>query len=410
MSDTVSDHAIEKPQDVHLPATSLWAKLPVIGGVAAVAGLGFTLASAHGEHKARALFSYLFAYETVLAIALGALGFVLIDHLVRAAWSTVLRRIAETIAVTLPLFALLWIPIGTLGFHELFPWTHEADVVLDKKRWFLSNPFFFGRAAIYFAVWSFLGWKIHSTSVKMDTAPEGERKALVHSLWTLAAPGIALYALSQSFQAIDWLMSLQPHWYSTMFGVYYFAASILSFFAFITLVAMGLNKAGVLKTAITTEHFHDLGKYVYGFTVFWAYIAFSQYMLIWYANIPEETVFFMTRSQGGWEYISRALPVLHFAVPFLFLLSRHMKRNRLALGVACTWTLVMHCVDMYWLVLPNAAGHGHASHLEVTATDVAALVGMAGAFLAVFGFFLKKHPVVGINEPRLAESLAHENY
>jgi hypothetical protein len=215
-----------------------------------------------------------------------------------------------------------------------------------------------------------------------------------------------------------------------MFGVYYFAASILSFFAFITLVAMGLQKAGMLKTAITTEHFHDLGKFVYGFTVFWAYIAFSQYMLIWYANIPEETVFFMTRSQGGWEYISRALPIAHFAVPFLFLLSRHMKRNRVALAVACGWTLVMHCVDMYWLVMPNFGAHGHHApahgadaahgaaqaaghalpHLAFAWTDAAALVGVAGAFLAVFGFFLKKHPVVGVNEPRLAESLAHENY
>ncbi|MEN9798578.1 MAG: hypothetical protein RL653_2274 [Pseudomonadota bacterium] len=427
----MSHHAIEKPQDVHVPASSLWAKLPAVGGALAVLGLGATLGSATGDHKARAMFSYLFAYEAVLALALGALGFVLIDHLVRAAWSTVLRRIAETIAVTLPLFALLWIPIGFMGAHELFPWMAEqTDELIAKKRWFLSNGFFYGRAAIYFAVWSFFSWKLHSTSVKMDTAPEGDRKGLVHSLWTVAAPGLALYALSQSFQSIDWLMSLQPHWYSTMFGVYYFAASILSFFAFITLVAMGLQKAGMLKTAITTEHFHDLGKFVYGFTVFWAYIAFSQYMLIWYANIPEETVFFMTRSQGGWEYISRALPIAHFAVPFLFLLSRHMKRNRVALAVACGWTLVMHCVDMYWLVMPNFGAHGHHApahgadaahgaaqaaghalpHLAFAWTDAAALVGVAGAFLAVFGFFLKKHPVVGVNEPRLAESLAHENY
>lgn len=413
----MATHAIEKPNDITIPSTSLFAKLPVIGGVMAVVGLGVTLASALGENRARAMFAYLWAFECVMALALGALGWLLINHTVKAAWHIVLRRIAESVAITLPAFAFLFIPIAALGFHELYPWSHaeHIDEILARKQWFLTPGFFFGRAALYFAIWCGLAWTLHSTSTQMDHETDAsKRAALMNRLIVVSAPGIALYALSQSFQAIDWIMSLQPHWYSTIFGVYFFAASILAFNAFLALVAMGLQKAGVLTRAITTEHFHDLGKYVYGYGVFWAYIAFSQFILIWYANIPEETEFYMVRVEGGWQYISYALPVLHFFVPFFYLLSRHVKRSRLGLAVACGWMLLMHLVDFYWLILPNFGLHGgeghHEPHLAVSYLDVAALIGVLGVFFAAFGYFLNKHKVVPINDPRLSESLAHENY
>lgn len=407
-------HEIKKPTDLDIPADSLWAKLPVLGAVLAVVGLGATFAGAGGEHKARAMFGYLWAYELVLSIALGALGFVLLEHVTRAAWSVVVRRVGETAMATLPLFALLWLPIGLMGMHDLYPWTHENDAILERKRWFLSEGFFFARAGFYFVVWSLLGWFLYSTSVKRDAAAtEAERDALTRRMWGVSAAGIVLWGLTQSFQAIDWLMSLQPHWYSTIFGVYFFAGSILAFMAFLILVSMGLQKAGVLKSAITTEHFHDLGKYLFGYTIFWAYIAFSQFVLIWYANIPEETEFYMVRLEGGWETISYALPVLHFFVPFLFLLSRHVKRNRLMLAIAAVWLLVLHAADLYWLVLPNFGSHGgesHGSHLAFSWVDGAALVGVAGLFLAAFGSLLRRNKALAINDPRLVESLAHENY
>lgn len=408
----MSHSQVSKPLDITIPASSLWAKLPLIGGVLAVVGLGATLAAGSGEHGARAMFSYLWAFAAVLGLALGALGFVLIDHSVRAQWSTVVRRIAETMIASLPLFAVLFVPIATLGFHSLYAWTHETDEILEKKRWFLTSGFFMARAGFYFVVWGGLGTLLHRLSVRQDSLGHdlAARDAVTHTLRKVSAIGIFLWALTLSFAAIDWLMSLQPHWYSTIFGLYYFAASILSFFAFMTLVAMGLQKAGLLKDAITTEHYHDLGKYVFGFTVFWAYIAFSQFILIWYANIPEETEFYMVRMEGGWHAISYALPVLHFGVPFFFLLSRHMKRNRTMLAIACVWTLVMHLVDMYWLVLPTSGGHGAHAHLALSWTDFTALIGIAGAFLAVFGLFLKKNAVVCINDPRLEDSLAHENF
>jgi hypothetical protein len=413
----MSSHKIEMPTDITVPSDSIWAKLPMIGGVMAVAGLGATLGTAISGDGGRAIFSYLFAYEAVLALALGALAWLLIDHTVRSSWSISVRRIAETAVATLPVFIVLWIPIGTIGFHDLYPWSHETtDSLLIGKRWFLSPGFFYARAAFYFAVWAFLGNRLHALSTQQDALNDNPaaRDVITRKIWKLCAGGIFAWALTQSFAAVDWLMSLQPHWYSTIFGVYFFAQSILAFFAMMALISMGLQKSGMLKNAITVEHFHDLGKFTYGFTVFWAYIAFSQFMLMWYAGIPEETEFYLARLSGGWEYVSYALPVAHFFIPFLFMLSRHIKRSRTGLAMAAIWTLVMHCVDMYWLVLPNFGAHSetghHAPHLPLSWLDFAALIGMAGAFIAAFSSVLKKHKVICINDARLPESLAHENF
>ncbi|MBL8951624.1 MAG: hypothetical protein JNK82_12655 [Myxococcaceae bacterium] len=408
----MSSHAPVKPTDITIPDTSLWAKLPAIGGVLAVIGLGSVLGMAGGDNRARAMFSYLFAFEVFLGFALAALGFLLIDTVARAGWSVVVRRISETMAATLPLFAVLFLPIVLIGYHELYPWTHEADAVLDRKRWFLSDGFFMGRAVAYFIIWSILSWTMYRGSLANDvTDSKVEREARVRKLWAVGAAGVILYALTQSFAAIDWVMSLMPHWYSTIFGVYFFAASVQAYFALMALVAMGLQRAGVLKNAITTEHFHDLGKYTFGFTIFWAYIAFSQFILIWYANIPEETEFYIMRTHGGWAPISYALPVLHFFVPFFFLLSRQVKRKRAGLGLGAAYIIFMYLVDFYWLILPNFKVEGaHESHFHIVWTDIAALVGMGGAFFAAFAFLLKRNKVIAINDPRLNESLVHENY
>ncbi|MCC6338058.1 MAG: hypothetical protein IT380_29200 [Myxococcales bacterium] len=411
----MSHHEIQKPTDITIPDTSLFAKLPVIGGVLAVVGLGATLGSAMGADKARAMFSYLWAFESVLALVLGAFGFLVIDITVRSQWSIVVRRIAETMQATLPFFFVLWLPIALIGMHELYPWTHETDAILERKRWFLSTGFWWGRAIVYFVLWTVISRFLYTSSVKLDGLGDNqaEKDKIIKRTWAVAAPGILIYALTQSFAAVDWMMSLQPHWYSTIYGVYYFSSSILVFFAVTTLVSMALQRAGVLKTAITPEHFHDLGKFTFGFVIFWAYIAFSQFILIWYANIPEETEFYMLRMEGGWQWVSYALPVLHFALPFLYLVSRQVKRARWPLALGCVWLVLMHLLDMYWLILPAYGAHGggeHHAHLAVSWLDFAALLGMVGAFLAVFGFLLKKNKVIAINDPRLADSLAHENY
>ena len=409
------DETLPKPTDITIPAASLWARMPMLAGIVAVLGIGATLAMSGGTGKDRAMFSYLWAYEVALSIALGSLGLVMIAHITRSGWEAVIRRIPETAAVTLPLFALLWIPIGTYGMHSLYPWSHEMDEILARKRWFLNEGFFYGRAATYLVIWAALAYFFHSTSVKQDSLGNNlaERDRLTRSMWKVAGPGMLLWAFSLSFQAVDWMMSLQPHWYSTIFGVYYFAGALLSTYAFTSLVAMALQKAGVLKTAITTEHFHDLGKLVFGYTVFWAYIAFSQFILIWYANIPEETIFYLVRLDGGWKAVSYALPVIHFGVPFFYLLSRSIKRSRTLLAIGAIYTLCMQLIDLYWLILPNFGTHAETPHEAVFApnlTDLTAIVGIGAAFLAVFSYFLKKNKVIGINDARLEESLAHENY
>lgn len=435
-------HAVERPTDITVPPTSLWAKMPLYAGVAGIAGTGFTVAMMFGENKERAFFAYLFAFALVLSLALGSLCFVLIQHATRAGWSTVVRRVAETSMATLPLFALLFLPIALLGFHTLYPWSHETDKFLEAKRWWLgaelgngSGTKFYLRAVIFFGIWTVLSQLLYRGSLQQDSLGDNKeaRDAITRRLWTLSAGGIFLYALSQSFAAVDWLMSLQPHWYSTMFGVYYFAGSMIAFYAFLALVCMSLQRDGMLAKAITTEHYHDIGKFAFGHTVFWAYIAFCQFMLIWYANIPEETEYYMLRMEGGWRTVSLLLPISNFFLPFLLLLSRHIKRNRKAFMVAATYLLVVRTLDLYWAVMPNIGAHGggahagatdashggaaelgkaggHGAHFSIELVDVAALVGIAGLFLATFSFLLKRNKVVCIGDPRLDESLQHENY
>lgn len=406
----MSAHDVKIPEDVEITSQTLWSKLPIIGLVIGVVGLAGTFAT-WGTNKDYVLHSYVFAFMTGLSVSLGALAFVLIQHVVRAGWSATVRRIAENAAKAVWVFALLFIPIAVFA-HDIFPWTHEEhmDEILRRKAPYLNTTFFYVRAAVYFVIWIVLAHVLHKQSVAMDTASMDEKARRTRFLWKLSAAGVFLYAMSQTFAAFDWLMSLQPHWYSTMFGVYYFAGSMLGLYAFVTLVSMGLQRAGLIKSAVTTEHYHDLGKFIFGHTIFWAYIAFSQFMLIWYANIPEEVEFFYHRAHPdhGWAVVTYALPILNFFVPFFFLLSRHLKRNLLLLAVGAVYTLVVHVLDVYWLVMPTAQGaHFPDPRMWI---DVASLVGVSGVFLAVFGWHQNKHRLVATGDPRIEESLVHENY
>ena len=422
---------IEKPTDITVPPTSLWARLPIIGGVMALLGLAVTVGYMAGDAtRARALFAYVWAFEFWLSIALGAFGFVLIQHVVRAGWSVSTRRIAETAMMTLPVFIPLFLVIGLVGLKVIYPWTTETDESLERKRWFLSVGPWATRAAIYFVIWTVCSWLLYSWSTKQDTADEKTRDSLQRKMWFISAPGLLLYGLSETFQAVDWEKSLAPHWYSTMWGVYYFAGSILALYAFVTLVALGLQRGGMLKTAVTTEHYHDLGKLMFGHLIFWAYIAFAQFMLQWYANIPEETEWWIHRIHGGWAPITYSLPIIHFAIPFLMILSRHVKRSNMGIAICSVWFLVVHAIDHYWIVLPNYTGANHVENMakaeiehaahgasaEIISqfsphiVDLFALIGIGGVFFAAFGFFLNRNKVIAIGDPRLEESLVHENY
>jgi hypothetical protein len=402
-------HHVEIPEDIDIPSSSLWSKwpIPLAVGVLGIAGTFATI----GSNKEHIAYSYLFAFMFALSIALGCLGFVLIQHAVRAGWSVTVRRIAENAAMTLPVFAILFIPIALLA-HDIFAWTHEEhlDDILKAKAPYLNLNFFYVRAAVYFVVWTGLAWFFYSKSKAQD---RGGQHALTKQMWFLSGVGILLFGLTQTFAAFDWLMSLQPHWYSTIFGVYFFAGSIIGAYAFMTLVSKGLQNAGLMKTAMTTEHYHDLGKFLFGKTVFWAYIGFSQFFLIWYANIPEETEFFIHRMHHGWGVITWAMPITHFFLPFFFLLSRHVKRHPVGIIVGAVYLMAVHIIDIYWLVMPNFGAHGSgaAPHAFTDVwIDIAALVGVVGVFIGAFMFFLNRGKVVAIGDPRIEEALAHENF
>jgi len=245
---------------------------------------------------------------------------------------------------------------------------------------------------------SFLG----RMSIAQDASGD---PALTLRMERLSAPGMVLFALSLNFAAFDLLMSLDPHWFSTIFGVYYFAASVVAFLAVMPKILYALQMRGILQNAVTVEHYHDFGKLLFGFIVFWAYIAFSQYMLIWYGNIPEETMWFLKRQTGGWTTVSLILIFGHFMVPFLLLVSRAIKRRPLLLALTGGFVAVMCWIDIYWMVIPEfSPGVARFGLL-----DVLCLLGMNGVFSAAVILRLKRHSVIAEKDPRLEESLAFEN-
>ncbi len=419
MSDHHDDVHLD-PEQVNLSRGSMWRKMPIIGLVLAAAGLGgaFALKADHAQHF---WFSYLVAWYGFLAIGLGGLFFVIVQYLVRAGWSIAVRRLAENAMMTLPVICLLGLPIVFGGgshvlYHWLEPGVVEHDPMLLAKASYLNEGFFQIRIVVYFVVWSVLALIFYRSSTAGDRDAEvAARNA--DRMRGFAAPALFLFALSLTFGAFDFLMSLDPHWFSTMFGVYYFAGTCLSIHAFLTLMSIFLRKAGYLKGVVTDEHYHDLGKYLFGFTVFYTYIAFSQYFLIWYANIPEETYWFAYRIEGDFLKLTALLCLGRFPIPFFFLLPRGVKRMSGTLLVAALWILFMEFVDMYWLIQPVLAHHHaiesgdhHAMAIHLGSLDALTWVGMFGVFIGTFSFFLGRAPLVPIKDPRIAESVKFENF
>jgi hypothetical protein len=277
------------------------------------------------------------------------------------------------------------------------------DPILAGKMPYLNKSFWRVRAVLYLAVWCLLAWYFRRRSVEQDRSGDLQT---TRRLQVLSAPGIILFGLTVTFAAFDWLMSLAPHWFSTIFGVYVFAGCVVAIHAFLSLTALSLRRSGILRDVITAEHYHDLGKMLFAFTVFWTYIAFSQYMLIWYANLPEETLWYHHRWIDGWKPVSIVLAVGHFAVPFFFLMSRHIKRRPALLMAGAIWMLAIHYVDLFWLVKPSLHGQGPTFGV----VDILLFLGMGGLFMAAFAWHLRRDALVPVKDPRLPESLAFENF
>lgn len=372
------------------------------------AGIAASVAGFFIDHKTF-FFAYLVAFMFWMAIALGGLFFTMIHHLVGAEWSIVIRRIPETLASAIPMMAILFIPIA-LGVHDLYEWSHEEivaqDPILRHKSGWLNPTFFVIRAYVYFGIWTLVAWTLYKASLAQD-----EGKDVTEKMRGVSAPSMILFALSLTLAAFDWLMSLDPHWFSTIFGVYVFAGSWWATLGFVVLFTMHLRKKSKLGEAMTIEHYHDLGKLMFGFTVFWTYIGFSQFMLIWYGNIPEETIWYKHRWEHGWQYVSLLLVVGHFIAPFLVLIFRASKRNLAVMKTMAIWFLIMEFVDLYWIIMPNFTIVNPDAHhgLHFSWQHLATMAGVGGTFLWFVWNRLTSAAIVPVGDPRIEASIHLKN-
>jgi hypothetical protein len=398
------DHVVLRPEQATIPPGHPWNRIPPISAASALLGAVACVILGAANPK-QFFFSWLVSFLFFLSLAVGALFFVLIQYASQGGWGIVLRRIGETIFATLPVMAALFLPV-LLGLRDLYSWSvpgaADHDALLRWKAPYLNVPFFLVRATIYFASWSFIALLYYRGSRSQDVTGDPTVSA---RLRRFAGPAIIVLALTQTFASIDWIMSLTPHWYSTIMGIYFFSGAFVAFIALLSVVATAMRGAGLLDTVITAEHLQDIGKFLFAFTAFWAYIGFSQFLLIWYANLPEETIWYRARLEGSWEMVSLLLMAGHFAAPFFYLMGRAIKRRGWTLALGGAWLLAMHFVDLYWQVMPTL----HPEGVRPSALDVAAFVAIGGCFVAAASWLMRRQALVPLRDPRIAESLAFEN-
>ncbi len=393
-------------------ASSLSGLLLVIGGV----GLLVTIIGAFGSLH-HALAAYHVGVVTAMAMTLGALFFVQIFRLTDAGWASTIRRQFENLLRMFPVviamvFVMVLIELfsGGVLFRWMDPAVTAGDPLYEHKAAYLNPTFLVIRLMLYASVWLYLSRKLWNYSVEQDRTGDKwlSNKARFTSAW-----GILATAVTSTFFAFDFLMTLDYHYFSTMWGVYYFAGSAYASIAVVCLILTLLRRAGKLEGLVTDEHRHDLGKLLLAFTVFWSYIAFSQYFLTWYANIPEETAFFLERQSGGLRGLSIFLAVGHFLVPFFILLWRNSKRNPALLAALAGWALIMTLTDMIWIVRPMvsvAAGTPEGPGLAAAWLDAAGIVGVLGIYFGILARRVASGPLVAFNDPRMSETLSHKNY
>jgi len=346
--------------------------------------------------------SYLWFYVFIAGVSVGSLAWLMLQYLTGGAWGVVIRRPCEAAARTLPLVALMFVPI-VIGIPNLYSWSHAkvvaADEILQHKQVYLNVPFFLIRAAVYFAGWILLSRLLNRWSAREDR----EGSAEVHGkLAAVSGPGLIFWGFSVTFMSVDWVQSLDPHWFSTMFGMLFMAGQGLSSMAFLIALLVLLSRRPPMSGILTPRHLHDLGKLLLALVMVWAYFSFSQFLIIWAGNLPDEIPWYLDRLRGGWQYVGLALVIGHFALPFALLLSRDLKRNFKLLAGIAIFVLFMRMVDLYWLVAPDfRQGFG------LSWMDIAVPIGMGGIWLAYFLIQLGKRPLMPLNDPHLIEALEH---
>jgi hypothetical protein len=391
--------------DTNLPPYKGARTLMLGSAVAGVVGLALTFIGAAFSPQP-ALLAYLISYFFWLGLAVGALTLVMANHAAGARWNVTIRRFGEAAGAAIPLFIVLFVPL-LLGARHIWFWVDPHDLsreVMEKlqgKRAYLNMGFFTVRAFVYLAVFSIFAWLLRSLSVRQDETGEASLTASMRA-WSPA--GMVIFVLAFTFASFDWLMSLQPTWYSTIFGLYVYAGAFVAALALVCLVVTGLRSSDEpWGRLITVDHQHNLGKLLLAFTAFWAYMAFSQYMLIWAGNLPEELQWIVVRSKGVWRPVGLLILFGQFLIPFFLLLSRDLKRNPGTLAAVAVWILVIHYVDLYWVVMPVGRTNGLGLHW----THLTAFVGVGGVSVAAAVFLLRGGRPVPVKDPFLEDSLRY---
>jgi hypothetical protein len=341
--------------------------------------------------------SYLVAYLFFTGIALGCLAILMIQHITGGAWGAVIRRELESATRTLPLMMLLFLPLAA-GLRELYVWARPEvvgqDVLLQRKAVYLSPGFFYLRAALYFAAWIIVARALNRWSVEQDRtggALPGQRLEL------LSRGGLALLGITMTFASIDWMMSLEPHWFSTIYGIIFMGGSVLSAFAFVIVMLALAADGEPLAAVITPRALNDLGNLLLAFVMLWAYFSFSQFLIIWAGNLPEEIPWYIARLRGGWQWVALGLVTCHFALPFLVLLPRAVKRRAPVLGAVALGLLVVRFVDLFWVVTPAF----RPANLAIHWLDPTAALAVGGFWLATFVWQLGERPLVPLHDESL---------
>lgn len=396
--------SFEAPEEI-----GRWRTLALgIGGVAAVAILLWALLVP--EARPQALRSWLLGFIFWSGLGFGSLGLLLLQYLTGGAWGVVIRRILEAGSRTLPIIFVLFLPL-IFGLGSLYEWTHPApgDKVLEHKAPYLNSGFWVIRSVIYFVLLGIMAVLLNRWSKQQEETGDLN---LLSRMSQFSGPTMVIFVLVLSFASIDWVMTLDPHWYSTIFGLLFVIGWALSTLAFVIILLSWLVARAPMNRILGQRHLHDLGKLMLAFVMVWAYFNFSQYLIIWSGNLPEETVWYLARQRGGWGWLGGILIVFHFAFPFLMLLSRDIKRNYRWLSLLALFILVMRLLDFYYIIGPSpmvGAPHGAERTLlgSLHLMDLIAPIAVGGIWLWWFFGELVKRPLVPTKDPFLQNAIEH---
>ena len=345
--------------------------------------------------------SYLLAYMWCLGVTLGFLALGMVHQLSGGAWGVVIRRPIGAASRVLPVMTALFLPIA-VGMRHLYVWTDASvvagDELLQHKQLYLNTPFFLARAALYFLVWNGVSHALNKWGREQDRTGDPR---IARKMQRLSGGGLVAYGLTITFASFDWLMSLDPHWFSTMYGVLAMGGQGLTGISFLILVVVWLSRRPPLRAIVLPSHLHDLGNLTLAFTMLWAYFAFSQYLIIWSGNLPAEIDWYLHRSFTSWRIIAMALVVMHFAVPFVLLLSRRVKRQAELIVRVAAWILAVRLLDMLWLVAPAF----HHDGLSVSWMDVTLPIALGGIWLAAFIWQLRGRAILPVHDPQFEETI-----